>query len=408
MRNSDTVVRHQLTPGFWFEVHKTLEHSRVGVLMTPHGAINTPVFMPVGTQASVKSLDPLDVEQAGAEILLANTYHLYLRPGEAVVEQLGGLHQFMGWNHPILTDSGGYQVSSLGLFKTKAGTALTTIDDDGVTFTSHLDGSKHRFTPEKVMEIEHMLGADIIMAFDEATPDMGKTYAAASMERTHRWLLRCKQQWMALEEGRGGGENNQALFGIIQGGNYRDLRRESASFVASCDLPGIALGGGSVGQNPDVTDENYAWVRDLIPAHKPVYFMGVGVKPSDVVAAIKSGADMFDCVAPTKLARTGLLYTGHLKGLEGKKLDTVKFVSEDEHERIAIEKKQYETDDQPIDSTCDCATCTRGFTRAYLRHLYRSRELLYYRLASIHNVRMMVRTAELMRDFIRTHGHLIS
>jgi queuine tRNA-ribosyltransferase len=368
---------------FSFEVVAKKQHAKAGVMQTNHGVVETPVFMPVGTRGSVKSLSPEDVAETGAQIILGNTYHLYLRPGEKVIENFGGLHQFMRWPGSILTDSGGYQVSSLG----------SKIDDEGATFTSHLDGSSHRFTPEKAIQIQHSLNSDIIMAFDEATPDRGREYAARSMERTHRWLVRSKQEWERLN-------NKNVLFGIIQGGSYEDLRRESAQFVIGQNLPGIALGGGSVGQNAVETEQNAAWVRDLWPAEKPIYFMGVGVKPSDVVAAVRSGADMFDCVAPTKLARTGMLYSGRLRGLDQSGLDKVRFESEFDNERLVIEKKQFELDERPIDEECNCYTCSHGFSRAYLRHLFRSRELLYYRLASIHNVSMMIRTAQQLRQFI--------
>lgn len=376
---------------FSFTLLKKRDVARAGVIHTPHGDIETPIFMPVGTQGSVKSLSPDDVSSTGAQILLGNTYHLYLRPGDEMIERMGGLHQFMRWDKPILTDSGGYQVSSLGHFKKDNQNPLSSIDEEGVSFKSHINGSSHRFTPEKAIEIQENLGSDILMAFDEATPDMGRDYAANSMARTHRWLVRCKKRWQELEEMKSA-RPTQALFGIIQGGIYEDLRRESAQFVIEQDLPGIALGGGSVGQDPVETEENASWVRDLIPDNKPYYFMGVGVKPGDVVAAIKSGADIFDCVAPTKLARTGLLYVGQL--IDGK------FVSENENERINIEKAEYVEDQRPIDEHCDCYTCQHGFSRAYLRHLFKARELLYYRLASIHNVRMMVRTTLEMRKWI--------
>jgi queuine tRNA-ribosyltransferase len=381
-------------PGFKFEVVATKDAAKAGVMTTRHGVVETPVFMPVGTRGTVKSLSPDDVADTGAEILLGNTYHLYLRPGEKLIQSFGGLHEFMRWDKPILTDSGGYQVSSLGLFKPgEAGNHLSKIDDDGVTFRSHLDGSTHRFTPEKAVQIQHDLNSDILMAFDEATPDKGRDYARQAMERTHKWLVRCKAEWQRLE-------SNNALFGIIQGGSFEDLRRESAQFVIEQDLPGIALGGGSVGQDPAETELNAAWVRDMWPTNKPVYFMGVGVKPSDLVAAVKSGADMFDCVAPTKLARTGLLYTGTLTGLDQPDLAAVRFESAYDNERIAIEKLEFAADDRPIDDGCGCYTCAHGFSRAYLRHLFRSRELLYYRLASIHNVFMMVNTVKLLRSYI--------
>ncbi len=399
---------------FKFQLERQLGHARAGVLTTPHGTVETPVFMPVGTQGTVKSLSPEDVEGTGAQILLGNTYHLYLRLGDELIAEMGGLHEYMRWDKPILTDSGGYQVSSLGHFKREGQEHLCTITEEGATFKSHLDGSMHQLTPEKVMEIQEHIGSDIMMAFDEATPDKGMEYAKSSMERTHRWLVRCKKRWEELEEEKYGKnrsmegmESNcspQALFGIIQGGIYEDLRRESAQFVVSQDLPGIAMGGASIGQSPEQTEENVSWVRDLLPKNKPVYFMGLGVKPSDVVAAIKSGADCFDCVAPTKLARTGLLYQGTLQGLEGNSLEAISFLSEYNNERLTIEKREFEHDARPIDEHCDCYTCTHGFSRSYLRHLFKAKELLYYRLASIHNVRMMVRTACEMRAFIVKNG----
>jgi queuine tRNA-ribosyltransferase len=396
---------------FSFELVATNGHARAGILRTPHGEVKTPIFMPVGTQGSVKSLSPDDVAGTGATILLGNTYHLYLRPGDEVVKTMGGLHQFMRWNGVILTDSGGYQVSSLGHFKRDGQQHLTKISEEGVLFKSHLDGSIHQLTPEKAVEIQEHLGSDILMAFDEATPDMGREYAQQSMERTHRWLVRCKKKWEEMEalklpaSAEGCGRAKQALFGIIQGGIYEDLRQTSAAFMIDQDLPGIALGGASIGQSAEETERCASWTRALLPPSKPIYFMGLGVKPSDIVAAVKSGADMFDCVAPTKLARTGMLYTGSLVGLDGTSIDQVRFESEDSNERIVIEKKQYETDHRPIDEHCDCYTCSHGFSRAYLRHLYRSKELLYYRLASIHNVRMMIRVSEQLRDFIIRTSH---
>jgi queuine tRNA-ribosyltransferase len=306
---------------------------------------------------------PEDVDSSGAQIILGNTYHLYLRPGDELIARLGGLHRFMGWSKPILTDSGGYQVSSLGNFKRASQKKLSTIDDDGVTFQSHLDGSTHRLSPEKAIEIQANLGSDIIMAFDEAAPDMGRAYTQAAMNRTHEWLKRCKKRWLELEEAKGGSGADQSLFGIIQGGLFKDLRRESAQFVIDQDLPGIAVGGGSIGQSAEITSENYGWIRDLMPRHKPVYFMGVGVRPSDIVAAIKDGADMFDCVAPTKLARTGLLYTGMLTGLDQADISQVRFESADDNERITIEKAEYAQDSRPVDERCDCYTCTKGFSR---------------------------------------------
>lgn len=268
----------------------------------------------------------------------------------------------MNWSHPILTDSGGFQVHSLS----------PQISEEGVSFKSHLDGSTHFLTPEKSIQIQIDLGADIIMTFDECTPTTNKTYTKAAMLRTHRWLIRCIKEWKKLRTAK-----PPALFGIIQGGKYKDLRIESAKFIVDQNLPGIAIGGQSIGSDPAETAEVLSWVRDLLPKDKPLYAMGVGVSPSHITSVIKAGADMFDCVAPTRLARCGLLYH----------LDSPK-------ERIDINKAIFANDPQPILPNCDCYTCQSGFSRVYLHHLFRSHELLYYRLASIHNLRTMIRTVE--------------
>lgn len=408
---------------FKYNLIATNLNAKAGELHTPKGVIETPIFMPVGTQASVKSLSPEDVAGARASIILANTYHLYLRPGDERIKRLGGLHQFMRWNGPILTDSGGFQVSSLGGFREQQSYSYKSnqvtlkkseIDEDGVTFYSHWDGSKHRLTPEKSIEIQQNLGSDIMMAFDEATPDKGRDYATKAMERTHRWLQRSIEQWKSNPQS----QENQLLFGIIQGGVFPDLRRISAEFVVNQDTPGIALGGGSVGVNWQSTEESAAWVRAIVPQAKPFYFMGVGVHPEDIIAAVISGADMFDCVAPTRLARTGMLYTGDIvvenqllfaskKQEEGSHYQVsfswkpdVTFVSDFNKGRLQIEKELFKEDTNPIDLHCDCYTCTSGYSRAYLNHLFKSRELLYYRLASIHNVRFMIRISQTMRQLI--------
>jgi queuine tRNA-ribosyltransferase len=383
---------------FSFKVLAKDFHSkaRAGVIRTPHGLVKTPGFMPVGTAGSVKALTPEDLVETGTQILLGNTYHLYLRPGDDTIRKLGGLHNFMGWDGPLLTDSGGYQVSSLGLFREEKELQFTKIEDDGVTFKSHLDGSTHRFTPEKSIEIQRNLGADIIMAFDEATPTRGKGYALEAMERTHSWLVRCLKTWRELEEKRKRGDVSQVLFGIIQGGNYKDLRRVSAEFVVKQNLPGIAIGGASIGKSPGETRENVGWVYDLLPKNKPLYLMGVGVNPEDILAAIESGADLFDCVAPTRLARMGHLYYGRLR--VSKK--GWKFESEFRKGRLNIGNAQFRLDKKSIQKDCDCYTCRKGFSRAYLNHLFRARELLYYRLASIHNVRFMIRLTEQIREAI--------
>jgi len=327
------------------------------MISTSHGEIHTPVFMPVGTNASVKSLSREDLESVGAQIILANNYHLYLRPGSKNVKKLGGIHKFMNWPHPILTDSGGFQIQSL---KPK-------ITDEGAEFVSHLDGSKHFLTPESATQSQIDIGADIIMAFDHSVPT-GAThaFAKAAVTRTNLWLTRCIKTWKK--------NKNHALFGIIQGGEFPDLLRESAKFVVDQDLPGVAIGGAVIGSNPKQTADTIATVHDLLPNDKPLYVMGVGVRPSDLPNVIRAGADMFDCVAPTRLARAGLLYN-----------------HESPNERIDINQSKYKLDQNPIDDCCDCYTC-KTYTRAYLHHLCKSRELLFYRLASIHNLRVMIQT----------------
>jgi queuine tRNA-ribosyltransferase len=353
------------------------------VLTTPHGNVKTPVFMPVGTNATVKSLSPEDLESVGAQIILANNYHLFLRPGSENIQKLGGVHEFMRWKHPILTDSGGYQIQSL---KPK-------ITDTGVEFRSHIDGKLCRMTPESATISQIQIGADIIMAFDDSTPhDDNKKQAGLAMHRTHRWLEECIHTWHSYANKFARSETSpcegvehefvhsepksQALFGIIQGGIFPDLRRQSAEFVISQNLPGIAIGGASIGRDTSETAETIAGIRQLLPPDKPIYAMGVGIRPSDIISVIKAGADMFDCVAPTRLARCGQLYNRDQKS-----------------EYIDISKSIFLLDKKPIDPDCDCSTC-KNYTRAYLHHLYKSHELLYYRLASIHNLRIMIQTAE--------------
>ncbi|OGD09492.1 hypothetical protein A2397_02280 [Candidatus Amesbacteria bacterium RIFOXYB1_FULL_44_23] len=341
-----------------------------------HGSINTPVFMPVGTAATVKSLCREDLEGLGAQIILANNYHLFLRPGSSNVKKLGGLHKFMNWPHPILTDSGGFQVQSLSADDV----AMCKIDEDGVTFRSHLDGgSLHRFTPQIATKSQIDLGADIVMAFDDSTPP-NATHARTlkALDRTHRWLSECIKTWKSSSSKQ---TDPPALFGIIQGGTYPDLRQQSARFVIDCDLPGIAIGGASIGTKAQETAENIAFVREMLPKNKPLYAMGVGVTPSDLVSVIKAGADMFDCVAPTRLARCGQLYH-----------------PEPKTEYLDISKSQFKLDKKVINSGCDCSTCTSGYSRAYLHHLFKAKELLYHKLATIHNLRTMIRTVEKERS----------
>ncbi|OGC93210.1 hypothetical protein A3D85_02840 [Candidatus Amesbacteria bacterium RIFCSPHIGHO2_02_FULL_47_9] len=337
------------------------------LITTLHGPVSTPVFMPVGTAAAVKSLSRQDLEQVGAQIILANNYHLYLRPGSHNIKRLGGIHKFMNWPHPILTDSGGFQIQSLH----------PKITNEGAEFKSHIDGSTHFLTPETATQSQLDIGSDIIMAFDHSIPkNASYEYAKEAMSRTHLWLLRCIKTWkqhtstLKLL-------HSPALYGIIQGGEFPDLLRESAKFVVAQDLPGIAIGGAVIGSNPRQTSETIAAVRDLLPKNLPLYAMGVGTRPSDLINVFKAGANMCDCVAPTRLARAGLLYN-----------------SESKNERIDISKSQFKLDQNPVDSQCDCTTC-RDYTRAYLHHLFKSRELTYYRLASIHNLRFTFKTVSI-------------
>jgi queuine tRNA-ribosyltransferase len=330
--------------------------ARVGSLSTDHGAVPTPAFMPVGTQATVKGLTPGDLEELGVGIVLANAYHLHLRPGEEVVRRLGGLHAFMGWDGPILTDSGGFQVFSLA--------RLAEIDEEGVTFRSHLDGSLHRFTPERVMEIETALGADIVMAFDDcAAYPCGVVEARAAMKRTARWAVRCATAHRKIQ-GECPWPWRQHLYGIVQGSVYPELRVESAQRLAELDLPGYAIGGLSVGEQKPLMVETLEITVPEMPADKPRYLMGVGF-PEDVVAAIARGVDMFDCVAPTRQGRTGAAFTR-----DG---------------RVNVENARFAEDDRPLDAACGCAVCAR-WSRAYLRHLFKSGEMLGPRLLSHHNV----------------------
>ncbi|MDA8217557.1 MAG: tRNA guanosine(34) transglycosylase Tgt [Dehalococcoidales bacterium] len=337
--------------------------ARAGVLKTPHGEALTPLFMPVGTQATVKSLDPRDLAAINAPVVLANTYHLYLRPGADVVAKLGGLHRFMAWDGPILTDSGGFQVFSLG--------HLRRIDDNGVVFRSHIDGSEHDFTPEKSMAVQELLGSDIAMAFDECVSlPCEEPYARAAMERTSRWAERCRQAHR---------REDQALFGIVQGATYVNLRRESARQLSDLGLPGYAIGGLSVGEPKQVMYDVLAETIPFLPSDKPRYLMGVGA-PEDLLEGVARGVDMFDCVMPTRVARNGAFFT--------------------RQGRLNIRNAAFRTAESPIDPDCDCYTC-RTFSASYLHHLFRCEELLGYRLASIHNLRFMQRLMDDIRRAIR-------
>ena len=332
--------------------------ARRGVVHTPHGDIQTPIFMPVGTQATVKSMTVEELKENGAQIILSNTYHLYLRPGERIVKEAGGLHNFMRWDRPILTDCGGFQVFSLS--------DLRTISEDGVEFKSHLDGSKHFFSPEKVMQIEEDLGADIIMSFDECCPYPSTyEYTKKSMERTTRWAKRCKEAH----------KTNQALFGIIQGGFYEDLREKSAKDLIELDFPGYAIGGISVGEPKEEFIKMLKFTAPLMPENKPRYLMGVGT-PDYLLEAAMAGIDMCDCVLPTRIARNGTAMTSHGK--------------------VVVRNATYAEDFTPLDPECDCYTC-KNYTRAYIRHLVKCNEILGVRLLSIHNIKFLTNLMERVR-----------
>ena len=348
--------------------------ARAGVLHTPHGKIETPIFMPVGTQATVKTLDQHDLIEAQAQIILGNAYHLYLRPGHELIDRMGGLHQFMNWSRPILTDSGGFQVFSLG--------DLNKISEEGVRFQSHLDGSSHLFTPESVMEIEHGLGADIIMAFDECTPyPCERDYAETSMRRTLRWAERCIKRHQELSAQRTH-RPPQALFGIVQGSVYPDLRRTCAQELIQMDLPGYAIGGLAVGEPRDSMFGVIRETTPLLPNGKPRYLMGVGL-PNDLVEAVGAGADMFDCVVPTRNARNGTVFA--------------------RNGRLRLKNAAHAEDPQPLESDCACKTCSH-YSRAYLRHLFKTNELLGMHLATFHNVFFFQQLMRDMRDAIIS-GH---
>lgn len=373
-------------PKFSFHLEKNHLAARAGYFDTPHGRVNTPIFMPVGTAATVKALDSQDIVQTQAQIILANTYHLYLRPGMDVIQAAGGVHRFMGWEKPMLTDSGGFQVFSLG----------GKLTDSGVEFTSHLEGSKHFFTPEKAIEIQRQIGADIMMAFDECTPDAATPeYAQQALARTHQWAKQCYEYWEAHDRLTSYGQY-QALFGIVQGALHPELRQRSARFMSQLDFDGIAVGGETVGYNMIGTGEVMSWIEALLPTDKPRYAMGLGRDPQDLVAAVKMGFDMFDCVGPTRLARNGALYVGELTSENGE-LD---FASDFNKGRLGIGAARFARDFTVIDPHCDCATCAAGYSRAYLHHLYKAKELSYYRLASIHNVHFMVRLSQQLRAAI--------
>ena len=345
-----------------FTLNKTGGHARAGTLHTPHGDVPTPAFMPVATQGSVKALDPADLRAIGAAIVLGNTYHLYLRPGAEVVEKLGGLHSFMGWHGPILTDSGGFQGYSLK--------HLRQITDDAIIFKSHIDGSIHRFSPEVAILCQEALGADVIMPLDLCVPsESDRSTVEQAVDLTNRWALRCKQAHS---------RSGQFLFGIVQGGLFPDLRGRSAEYLTSLGFPGYAIGGLSVGESKEETYRAAEFTAKLLPADAPRYLMGVG-SPEDLVECVARGIDLFDCVLPTRIARNGALFV---------------------HEgRVNIDTAPFRSREEPIDEGCDCYTC-RTFSAAYVHHLFKARELLAYRLATIHNLRFVLRLMEEMRGAI--------
>jgi queuine tRNA-ribosyltransferase len=356
---------------FEFQVTHKEGAARVGKFVLPHGTLNTPAFMPVGTQATVKTLTPHEVRDAGAEIMLSNTYHLFLRPGAEVVKQMGGLHKFMNWDRPVLTDSGGFQVFSLA--------KINKIREEGVMFQSHIDGSRHLFTPESVMETERALGADIIMAFDECPPGQAsREVAEEAHERTLRWLRRCREHFDKLQiESEG---PTQTLFPILQGSVFSDLRKDAARRVFEmAEWNGVAIGGLSVGEPKPRMYEMLEVLEPELPPTHPRYLMGVGY-PDDLIEAMARGIDMFDCVAPTRNGRNGTVW------VEGEG-------------QVNVKASRFKTDESSLDPLCDCYTC-RNFSRAYLRHLVAAEEILGMRLLALHNVRFLVRLGEQAREKI--------
>lgn len=351
-----------MAPPFLFDLEGKSGRARAGRFSTPHGDLQTPVFAPVGTQATVKAITPAQLDELGASLVLANTYHLYLRPGDELVAELGGLHQFMQWPGPILTDSGGFQVFSLA--------ARREVDVDGVTFRSHLDGSTHRFTPEKVIAIQENLGADIIMVLDECAEPHDLAYNQLAVGRTHVWAQRCLEAKS---------RKDQALFGIVQGGVFPELRQQSAEFIASLGFDGHAIGGLSVGESKEELHRILEVADANLPENKPRYLMGVGT-PEDLVEGVRRGVDLFDCVLPTRLGRNNAVFLRS-------------------GERLNLKNAEFSRDSAPIDSGCGCYTC-RTFSRAYLRHLIQAKEMLAATLLSIHNVYTLIQLAKDLRAAI--------
>lgn len=348
-----------MTKPFNFKLEAKSGRARAGSFSTPHGVLETPVFAPVGTQATVKAITPAQLDEMGATLVLSNTYHLYLRPGDELVAEMGGLHEFMQWPKPMLTDSGGFQVFSLS--------ARREIDDDGVNFRSHLDGSLHRFTPEKAIAIQENLGADIIMVLDECAEPHDHAYNQQAVARTHAWAQRCL---VARKR------PDQALFGIVQGGIFPDLREQSAEFISSLDFEGIAIGGLSVGESKQDMHKVLEVVDPILPEDKPRYLMGVGT-PEDLVEGIRRGVDIFDCVLPTRLGRNNAAFLRR-------------------GGRLNLKNAEFVRDTGPIDEGCQCYAC-RTYTRAYLRHLIHAKEMLAATLLSIHNLHTLIQLAKDLR-----------
>lgn len=379
-------------------------HARLGVIHTPHGDIQTPAFVPVGTQATVKSMTPEDLKDVGTQLYFVNTYHMYLRPGIDIIRQFGGLHGFMHWDRPLITDSGGFQVFSLARGRRSKGdsaeekgdTGLVRISEDGVTFQSHWDGSAHVFTPESSMEWQWGLGSDIHIAFDDCTP-YPVTYEAArlSMERTHRWAVRSLSEHQKLSRHAASTMNNeqptmnvyQALYGSVQGSVFEDLRKESARFISGLDVDGIAVGGVSVGESKTEMVQVLDWVMPLLPDEKPRHLLGVG-EIDDIFALVEAGIDTFDCVQPTRLARMGWVFSRDPE------------VRLEKRDTIDLTKSVYANDQRPIDQKCACYTC-KQYSRGYLFHLFHVKELLAYRLATLHNLHAIHSLVSDIRDSIK-------
>lgn len=393
-----------MTLEFTITARDSNTRARVGILHTAHGDIETPNFMPVATQAAVKALTPDDLQALGVQLIIANTYHLALRPGAEKIAELGGLHTFMHWHYPLMTDSGGFQVFSLGaairdgvgkiadIFPEEQerartpereharGTPLCKIDEDGVTFRSHLDGAWMRLDPERSLQIQHLLGADFVVAFDECTSPLDSyEYTRLALTRTHRWAERCLAQHAKTRRA------YQSLWGIVQGGAYRDLREASAQFIGALPFEGLCIGG-SLGKSKKEMHAILDWTIPLLPDDKPRHLLGIGEIP-DILAAVARGIDLFDCASPTRWARNGALIVSRA-------------LAENPEQRLNIGNARYALDRAPIDPSCDCYTC-QNFTRAYLHHLHRVKELTYYRLATLHNVRMMMRLMSEIRARIR-------